>query len=238
MKSLLTLFFALLINLSLGAQIAQSELNALKDFYTATHGDHWNQKWDLEQNVSDWPGVTIENGHVTEIRMLFNNLTGSLPSSIGEFSELKVLELSFNKMTGEIPSTIGSLRKLEVLALNGNNLSGGIPAAMGSLSNLTQLHLSSNQLSGELPSEINALNRLEVFNVFDNDLSGVLPLELASSRNLREFMVAENNFENSNEISTILLINSGGHVDLKENMILNPTAGKTIIAIETSDDEN
>lgn len=237
MKTLATLFFALLFNLALFAQVSESEATALKDFYTATQGNNWNQKWDLNGAVANFPGVTVENGHVTEIRMLFNNLTGQLPSSLSGLTKLRILELSFNKLSGEIPSSFGTFEDLQVLALNGNEISGSIPSSIGALSNLKQLHLSSNKLSGDLPNEVNQLINLEVFNVFDNDLSGKLPLELANNRNLKEFMVAENNFENSSEISTILLLNSGGHIDLKENMILSP-AGKSIIAIESSDDEN
>jgi hypothetical protein len=237
MKTIVTLFFALLLNLPLLAQVSESEATVLKDFYTATQGNQWNQKWDLTEAVSNYPGVTVENGHVTEIRMLFNNLTGELPASLSELTQLRVLELSFNKLSGEIPASFGTFKNLEVLALNGNEISGSIPSSIGSLSNLKQLHLSSNKLSGDLPNEVNQLSNLEVFNVFDNNLSGSLPLELASNRNLREFMVAENNFSNSSEISKILLLNSGGHIDLKENMILNPN-GKSIIAIESSDDEN
>lgn len=237
MKILATLFFALLINLPILAQVSESEATVLKDFHTATQGNHWNQKWDLNGAVSNYPGVTIENGHVTEIRMLFNNLTGELPASLSGLTHLKVLELSFNKLSGEIPASFGTFERLEVLALNGNEISGSIPASIGSLSNLKQLHLSSNKLTGDLPNEVNQLSNLEVFNVFDNNLSGDLPLELAANRHLREFMVAENNFNNSGDISEILLYNSGGHIDLKENMILNPN-GKSIIAIESSDDEN
>ncbi|MCZ6594046.1 MAG: leucine-rich repeat domain-containing protein [Bacteroidetes bacterium] len=237
MKRRLIILFALIFNLSLLAQISEIESAALVDLYTTTAGDNWNQKWDLNQEVSNWPGVTVKNGHVTEIRMLFNNLTGSLPASLSDLTKLKVLELSFNNLSGEIPFAIGALKNLEVLALNGNYLSGAIPNSICYLTNLKQLHLSSNKLSGDLPSEINRLTNLEVFNVFDNDLSGKIPLELASNRNLREFLVAENNFDNASEISTILLINSGGHLNLKQNTILNP-AGKSIIALETSEDEN
>jgi Leucine-rich repeat (LRR) protein len=237
MKTLLTIFFALLFSLSIVAQISESEATALKDFYTTTQGDNWNQKWDLSKEASHYDGVTIENGHVTEIRMLFNNVTGSLPASLNALTELKVLELSFNNLSGPIPASFGDFKKLEVLALNGNNLSGSIPHSIANLNNLKQLHLSSNRLTGELPATLGRLTELEVFNVFDNELTGALPLDLASNRNLREFMVAENNFDPSSEISTVLLINSSGHLDLKENMILSPI-GKSIIAIEGSDDEN
>ncbi|MBT8255273.1 MAG: hypothetical protein KJO23_01925 [Bacteroidia bacterium] len=237
MKKLLSLFFALFFNLLLIAQVSQQETQALHDFYQATHGESWNQQWNLNDEVSTWPGVTVEHGHVTEIRMLFNNLTGELPASIGDLTKLEVLELSFNELSGSIPESIGSLEKLHVLALNSNNLVGNIPASIGAMKQLKQLHLSSNKLSGELPNTLDQMNKMEVFNVFDNALSGELPVTLATNRKLREFMVAENNFTNTAEISTILLRNSGGHLDLYDHMIINPS-GKSVIAIETSDDDH
>ncbi len=235
MKRILTIFFALMFIIHGIAQIPASELAAMKDFYQQTQGDSWNQKWDLNQPVKDWPGVTVTNNHVTEIRMLFNNLNGELPNSISNLTELKILELSFNKISGTLPASIGNLDKLETLALNGNNLTGEIPSNLGNLESLKQLHLSSNRLSGEIPASFGDLNQLEVFNVFDNNLQGNLPLGLGRIRTLKEFMVAENNFGNSNEISTILLANSA-HMTFEGNT-LNPSA-KSIIAIETSDDEN
>ena len=205
MKQLLPALSFFLLGFSLFAQIPDSELNALKDLYHNTQGENWNQSWDITTQVTHWKGVTIENGHVSEIRMLFNNLEGTLPASLQNLSQLKVLELSFNKINGALPSSLGNLNQLEVLALNGNNLEGTIPASLGDLKNLRKLHLSSNSLTGMLPDTINQLYNLTVFNVFQNNLSGDLPVELAKSRSIKEFIIAENNFNPSKEISTILL---------------------------------
>ena len=97
-----------------------------------TGGNEWNQSWDLSNDVSTWEGISIENRNVTEIRMLFNNLQGSLPTTLSQLSELRVLELSFNKLSGTLPDELGSLSHLEVLALNGNFLSV-IPPSFGNL---------------------------------------------------------------------------------------------------------
>ncbi|MDC8004639.1 hypothetical protein POV27_11310 [Aureisphaera galaxeae] len=235
MKRRLTILFTLLVTLQVFAQVPNSELQAMKDLYAQTQGDSWNQKWDLNEPVENWPGVTVVDNHVTEIRMLFNNLNGELPNSLEALTELKVLELSFNKISGSLPESLGNLEKLEILALNGNSLSGEIPVSIGNLTSLKQLHVSSNQLTGTIPYALENLTSLEVFNVFDNNLIGNVPLGLGKIRTLREFMVAENNFVNASEISTILLANSA-NINLNGNT-LNPSA-KSIIAIETSDDDN
>ncbi len=232
MKRLLLTAYLFLLGVALFAQIPQTEITALTDLYNQTNGDHWNQSWDMNKDLTSWNGITIEDGHVSEIRMLFNNLDGSLPASLSDLTELKVLELSFNNLSGNLPASLGSLSKLEVLALNGNSLEGNIPDTFSELAELKQLHLSSNQLSGNVPFLINKLENLIVFNVFQNQLTGDIPLELSRSRNLKEFIIAENNFNPSSEVSKVLLGNSA-QVDLNDKSMF--VSGKQVIALELED---
>lgn len=227
----LTIVFTLL-SLSLFAQISISEKQALQDLYTSTNGDQWNNSWDLLKPVSDWQGVTIKDNKVISVSLLFNNMEGTIPSSIGQLTYLETLELSFNKLEGSIPSEIGELKSLKTLAFNGNNLTGVIPNSIEKLSSLSQLHLSSNQLTGQLPEAIASLEYLEILNVFDNNLSGDLPIQLASSRNLKQLMVAENNFNNTQAFS-IEVLSSGASVKLNTPYIVPGI--KEVIAIETEE---
>lgn len=59
-----------------------------------------------------------------------NQITGQLPSSLGDCSKLKRLSVSFNELTGRIPQNIGNLTELMELYLNGNNLQGRIPPSL------------------------------------------------------------------------------------------------------------
>ena len=178
-KAILTCVFLFMASIVV-AQVSTQEKQVLIDLYTATNGPEWNKPWDLEKAVETWNGITVENNKVTGINLLFNNLKGTLPASLGQLKNLKKLELSFNPISGKIPSELGNLNQLEVLAINGTALSGNIPNSLGNLSNLKQLHLSSNQLSGTIPESLGNLKKIEVFNVFDNDLFGTLPQGLAS----------------------------------------------------------
>ncbi|RFN57930.1 leucine-rich repeat domain-containing protein [Marixanthomonas ophiurae] len=234
-KPLLSLLF-LAFCTTLFAQVSTQEKQALIDFYNATNGEQWNSTWELNQPVSEWQGVTLENDKVIGITLLFNNLEGTIPSSIENLTSLETLELSFNKISGELPTTMGNLSNLKVLAFNGNHLTGTIPSTIGNLTQLKQLHLSSNNITGNIPVTIKNLKALEIFNVFDNQLTGVLPTDLAQNNNLKELMVAENKFTNPEMFSMVLLSNSGALLDLtKEPTITSPA--NSIIAIETSDDE-
>jgi len=64
------------------------------------------------------------------------------------------LYLPLNQLTGSIPSEIGNLTNLTELVLAVNQLSGEIPESVGNLTNLISLDLRENQLSGEIPPEV------------------------------------------------------------------------------------
>ena len=87
-----------------------------------------------------------------------NDLTGSIPTEIGNLTNLTNLGLYGNDLTGSIPSEIGNLTYLISLYLSSNQLTGSIPSEIGNLTNLTDLFLSSNQLTGEIPESICDLN--------------------------------------------------------------------------------
>ena len=74
---------------------------------------------------------------------------------------LEVLSLALNNLSGEIPSVLGNLTELEELDLSLNNLSGEIPRELGNLTNLEDLYLDHNNLRGEIPAELGDLPDLE-----------------------------------------------------------------------------
>ncbi|OIT39845.1 hypothetical protein A4A49_07809 [Nicotiana attenuata] len=63
------------------------------------------------------------------------------------------LVLSLCNLTGEIPTFIGNLSSLRSLRLSFRALTGSIPAEIGRLSELKQLSLNSNFFQGQLPNE-------------------------------------------------------------------------------------
>ena len=64
MKTLkITLLFCLVSIFSF-AEVSKDQKTALVDLYNATNGDSWTQSWDLDQPVSKWHGITIDNENV------------------------------------------------------------------------------------------------------------------------------------------------------------------------------
>ncbi|XP_010270460.1 PREDICTED: LRR receptor-like serine/threonine-protein kinase ERECTA [Nelumbo nucifera] len=87
------------------------------------------------------------------------------------------IDLSMNQLTGQIPTEIGDLRELHSLNLSNNFLAGHIPESFQNLEQLESLDLSHNKLEGRIPHQITKLNFLSTFSVAFNNLSGRIPYE-------------------------------------------------------------
>jgi hypothetical protein len=83
-----------------------------------------------------------------------NLLTGDIPSSIGNMTNIKYLYFDGNLLTGSIPETIGDLGKIVNLYLDNNKLTGEIPSNIGNLLSLGRLYLLNNCLTGPIPAEM------------------------------------------------------------------------------------
>src|SRR4051794_39842129 len=100
MKKIFTSFFVAAIclstPLSLVAQVNVQDSLTLVDLYNSTDGPHWNgnANWLTKNPVSTWYGIEgVLNSSVTNINLDYNNLNGTLPSSIGNFTNLGTLLL-------------------------------------------------------------------------------------------------------------------------------------------------
>jgi hypothetical protein len=202
------------------SEIPQAECQALVSLYNNTDGPHWisNTGWLQNATPCGWFGVTCIAGHVTGLGLPSNLLSGTVPSELGNLTELtelraysnrlsgdikvlgrlsklSVLDLHANKLNRPIPPELGQLTTtLTILNLGNNPLTGEIPAELGSLTSLKQLVLYSNELTGSIPSTLGNLTNLEVLGIYMNPLqNGPIPVELTQLRNLRQFWLASTN---------------------------------------------
>ncbi|XP_058218956.1 probable LRR receptor-like serine/threonine-protein kinase At1g56140 isoform X5 [Rhododendron vialii] len=81
-----------------------------------------------------------------------NNISGFIPSNIGDYRSLSQLDLSFNNLTGQIPDSLFNLSSLSYLFLGNNKLTGPLPAQKST--SLLNVDVSYNELSGSFPSWI------------------------------------------------------------------------------------
>ena len=49
------------------ANVSKTEKDALVALYNATNGSSWNTTWNLDQPITDWYGIKVENDQVVSI---------------------------------------------------------------------------------------------------------------------------------------------------------------------------
>jgi len=163
-------------------EIPQVECEALLDLYHSTDGPNWknNTGWHANNTPCNWYGVSCRGGYVTSIYLHYNQVSGTIPESLGNLSNLTNLRLSYGQLTGSIPESLGNLSNLQFLYLYLNQLSGTIPESLGNLNNLQVLYLYNNQLSGSLPESLGNLSNLQNFHLGNNQLSNPIPESLGN----------------------------------------------------------
>ena len=188
------------------SEIPKTECEALVSFYNSTFGPHWTNRsgWLTNYYPCTWHGVTCGYGHITDLVLPHNNLSGTLPglsglgylvnldlsenyfiqgnipSSLCNLSHLQELNLALNTLAGNLPVCLGNLAALQELYLSMNSLSGDIPSSLGNLHNLRSLALNSNKLTGNLPTGLGDLTALRSLGVDNNPLNGGLPQTLTN----------------------------------------------------------
>eukprot|EP00762_Andalucia_godoyi_P008760 ANDGO_04723.mRNA.1 Putative leucine-rich repeat-containing protein DDB_G0281931 len=144
-----------------------------------------------------------------------NQLTGPIPSSFGDLSELDFLDMNFNQLTESIPSSLGRLSQLQMLYLYSNELSGSVPASLGNLTQLQYLDLSFNRLSGSLPVTMKQYTNLLELRLQFNELSGPIFPQVSLMNALHELSIQANSFSGniscSSLPSSLITLNAQGN---------------------------
>ncbi|TKY63725.1 leucine-rich repeat receptor protein kinase [Spatholobus suberectus] len=167
--------------------ISQSQVSTALSHRDSTCNTHYTfiHLSTLEKAVS-WDiykgSIPTELGNLTQLEVLYlynNSLTGSIPSTLSQLKNSLYLNLDSNKLEGSIPIELGNLAQLYSLSLSNNLLTGSIPCTLGQLKNLTSLSLRFNKITGPIPVELGNLVLLEYLNLAHNSLFGSIPSEIA-----------------------------------------------------------
>lgn len=168
----------------------------LETLYRSLGGPNWKRAggWLTDSPLGSWRGVQVDGeGRVVGLSLNSNDLSGRIPSELGDLSRLRRLHLEGNSIVGPIPAAIGDLSQLEELDLDFNPLAGEIPPEIGKLSNLRRFSLASTHtLGGSIPAELGNLAKLEELQLNNNLLTGRIPRELGNLSNLRRLMLYQN----------------------------------------------
>ncbi|GKB12096.1 MDIS1-interacting receptor like kinase 2-like protein [Tanacetum coccineum] len=126
------------------------------------------------------------------INFSFNNLVGNIPKNFEKITNLRSLVLSGNKLSGAIPPELGSLTELYGMDLSLNNFGGPIPHTLGNCVNLNYLNLANNELNHEIPVQLGQLSHLSSLDLGGNSLTSNIPSEIASMSSLEKLNLSHN----------------------------------------------
>lgn len=236
----LALFFFLISFYQVSAQplqnqIPSAEYNALVDLYNNTGGGGWanNTGW-LDASAASWFGVGVAGGHVSHVYLNQNNLTGSLPSSLGNLTNMTAIDFRGNQITGAIPAAFGGLLQMQYLFLSSNQFSGSIPTNLANLTGLFDLDLGANQLTGQIPSGVGNLVKLALLDLHGNKLSGGIPSTLGNVPQLFELFLDQNRLSGAipTSLATLAHLTS---VNLSGNLLTGAVPDFTMFSGQSID---
>jgi hypothetical protein len=200
--------------------IPEYECEALVDFYEATDGDNWTSHnlWLNSYEPCTWFRVGCSYGHVIELDLYTNNLSGTIPiAELRDLPYLSRLHLGQNDFYGYIPSNFQYMDNIYFLDLAGNNFGATqIPSALGGMESLEELWLYDIGVIYTVPSEIANPTNLTKLDLHGNaSLTGELPQSL-TNRSLDFFhyyntdLCNPNNQTFTNWLATIWDLNGTG----------------------------
>ncbi|KMZ58282.1 Protein NSP-INTERACTING KINASE 1 [Zostera marina] len=158
-----------------GVNYEVQALMSIKQFLKDPRGVLKN--WDRDSvDPCSWATVSCSADNlVIALDTQNQSLSGSLPPSIANLTNLQSLLLQNNNISGSIPSEIGSLSNLHTLDLSNNKFSGNLPSTLGKLKSLVYMRVNNNSLSGSLPQSLANITQLAFLDLAFNNLSGPLP---------------------------------------------------------------
>uniref|UniRef100_A0ACD5XC33 Uncharacterized protein n=1 Tax=Avena sativa TaxID=4498 RepID=A0ACD5XC33_AVESA len=136
-------------------------------------------------------------GQTTDLRLSKNNISGHIPHSICDSSNLEVLDLSYNNFSGLIPSCLIEDSYLSVLNLRDNHFEGTFPYNITKHCNLQTIDLHGNKIQGQLPRSLSNCANLAVLDIGNNEMADTSPFWLGRLSDLCVLVLRSNQFYGS-----------------------------------------
>ncbi|XP_011028453.1 PREDICTED: probable leucine-rich repeat receptor-like protein kinase At5g49770 isoform X4 [Populus euphratica] len=165
-----------------------------------------------------------------------NRFSGAIPNELfrSDMTLIHVL-LHDNNLTGSIPSTLGLVHTLQAVRFEGNSLTGPVPSNLNNLINVTTLMLENTGLEGRIPPTLFDLPSLQTLILRNNQLNGTLDVATSSSSQLKVIDMRNNLIsfypespERRNNLDVILVGNPVcAHPEATENYCAVPQANSS-----------
>ncbi|CAJ1938722.1 unnamed protein product [Sphenostylis stenocarpa] len=147
-------------------------------------------------SLSPWtfPTDLTASTNLIDLDLATVSLSGPLPDIFDKFPSLQNLRLSYNNLTGSLPS---SLAASTIASLWLNNQATGLSGTLAVLSNMTELSqawLHKNQFTGPIP-DLSQCKSLFDLQLRDNQLTGVVPASLTTLSSLKNVSLDNNELQ-------------------------------------------
>ncbi|XP_039170744.1 MDIS1-interacting receptor like kinase 2 [Eucalyptus grandis] len=178
---------------------------------------------DLELSTNQLTGpIPSSLGNLTNLGSLFlrhNHLSSSIPESLGDLVNLTVLQLDTNQLNGSLPENLCRGGLLQNLTVNHNNLTGSIPRSLRNCASLVRVRLEENQLTGNISKTFGVYPKLDFIDMSFNKFFGEISTNWGSCTHLTNLRIAGNNITGSlpPEIGNATRL---GEIDLSSNGLL------------------
>ncbi|XP_076951706.1 receptor-like kinase TMK4 [Bidens hawaiensis] len=151
--------------------------------------------WTTTNNFCEWDGITCDTStRVTSINLPDTSLTGTLPATLNQLTQLQTLTLPRNSISGDLPS-LANLTLLQQITLDGNNFTSIPPDFSAGLINLQKFTISDNiNLSPwTIPSSLDQNTNLIIFQASNASITGSIPEIFDKLTNLQNLRLSYNN---------------------------------------------
>lgn len=146
--------------------------------------------------LSPWqiPSYLAESTNLGSFYASNASITGVIPNFFDSFPNLQNLRLSYNNLTGSLPGSFGS-SEIQNLWLNNQQqgLSGTIDV-LSSMAQLSQVWLFANAFTGPIPDLSKCVNLFDL-QLRDNQLTGVVPVSIMALPKLVNITLQNNNLQ-------------------------------------------
>ncbi|KAJ1285940.1 hypothetical protein BS78_03G315600 [Paspalum vaginatum] len=158
-----------------------------------------------------------------------NNFTGGIPPTLGQLSNLFLLDLTANQLSGEIPVSTSSTPGLDQLVgtkhfhFGDNQLTGPISESLFN-ANMTLIHVyfQNNKFTDPIPESLGLVQTLQIILLDENQFSGSVPKNVGYLRNLTGLNLASNLLSGTvPDLSNATQLN---YVDLSNNKFASSPA--------------
>eukprot|EP01028_Stygiella_incarcerata_P005099 TRINITY_DN2184_c0_g1_i2.p1 TRINITY_DN2184_c0_g1~~TRINITY_DN2184_c0_g1_i2.p1 ORF type:complete len:901 (-),score=166.78 TRINITY_DN2184_c0_g1_i2:203-2905(-) len=140
--------------------------------------------------------TSIIVGGIHHSEMDDNQLSGPIPRSIYNLTELRYIDLSLNLgLTGPLYSEIGQWKEMQFLYMYEVSDLGPIPPEMKELTKLLDIGLFGSGLTGTIPDMFSGMRSLRRIGLFQNKLTGAIPKSIGMLENVTEIGVHLNNLD-------------------------------------------